>query len=184
MSAPVWKPVLSQGAVAGSLAALASTVALAMAGRRQAGSAAAPINAVSHWYWGDEAFQHKEADLSHTVVGYLTHHGAAVFWASLYAAVAHDQAQTRTVQGVLKGALATSALACFVDYRLTPKRLVPGYEQHLSRRALAGVYAAFAMGLAAGAWACRESYGERRSGAEPGVQPGAAPAAGRESRND
>jgi hypothetical protein len=155
-----------------------------MAGRRQAGSAAAPVNAVSHWYWGDEAFEHRELDISHTAIGYLTHHGAAVFWASLYAALAHHQPQTRTIPGVLKGALATSAIACFVDYQLTPKRLVPGYEQHLSRSALAVVYAAFAAGLAAGAFACRGNYADQQDSARGGTRNGTAGATGRESGND
>lgn len=91
-----WKTVLAQGALAGSLASVLSTAVLVIAGRREAGSAAAPINAVSHWYWGDEAPHCQRTD--------LTHHGAATFWA------------------------------------------------------LAGVYAAFAVGLGAGALALRDHY--------------------------
>lgn len=50
-------------------------------------------------------------------------------------------------------AAATSAVACFTDYRLTPRRLQPGFEQRLSTASLTAVYAAFAFGLAAGALA-------------------------------
>jgi len=35
---------------------------------------------------------------------------------------------------------------------LTPKRLTPGFEHELSRTAMAGVYAAMAVGLAAGVY--------------------------------
>jgi hypothetical protein len=37
-----------------------------------------------------------------------------------------------------------------VDYRLTPRRLMPGYERRLSQPSLLAVYAAFAAGLALG----------------------------------
>ncbi len=43
-----------------------------------------------------------------------------------------------------------SALACAVDYTITPKRFTPGYELSLSRPSLVAVYAAFAAGLALG----------------------------------
>ena len=43
--------------MAGSCASVLSAAVLALAGQREAGSAAAPINAVSHWYWGDRAFR-------------------------------------------------------------------------------------------------------------------------------
>ncbi|MDB5932288.1 MAG: hypothetical protein JWR60_3995 [Polaromonas sp.] len=152
------KLVLTQGALAGGLASLLSTAALAIAGRRQSGSAAAPINAVSHWYWGDEALHRQGTDLTHTGAGYLTHHGAATFWATVYAALASGRPALRTTPGVLMGAAATSAVACFVDFRLTPHRFTPGYEHRLSNTALAAVYAAFAVGLAAGAMALRDRY--------------------------
>lgn len=167
MTLSPFKPVLSQGALAGSLAALASTGVLALAGRREVGSAVAPVNAVSHWYWGDEALQRADMDLGHTAVGYLTHHGAAIFWATLYAAACRDRPRSRTTAGILGGAAATSAVACFVDYRLTPKRFTPGFEHHLSTPAMVAVYAAFAAGLAAGAWAMRDAYREKPEPAPP-----------------
>jgi hypothetical protein len=46
--------------------------------------------------------------------------------------------------------VAVAALAYFVDYRLTPRRLTPGYERRLSGRALLAVYASLAAGLALG----------------------------------
>lgn len=153
-----WKLVIRQGLLAGSLASLISTAVLALAGRRESGSAAAPLNAVSHWYWGDEALRRQEADLSHTAAGYATHHVAATFWATLYAALASDRPELRTTPGVVLGAAATSATAALIDFRFTPQRFTPGYEHRLSTGALLAVHAALAVGLAAGALALRRQY--------------------------
>ena len=61
---------------------------------------------------------------------------------------------TPTVRRAL-AATAASAVACFTDYPLTPRRLHPGYEMRLSTPSLALVYGAFGLGLAAGALLCR-----------------------------
>jgi len=153
-----WTLLLTQGALAGSLASLFSTAVLAIAGRRQTGSAAAPLNAVSHWYWGDEALQKQDADWPHTAAGYLIHHGAATFWAVTYAALSSHRPALRTIPGVIAGAAATSAIACFADFRLAPHRFTPGYEHKISNGALLAVYAAFGVGLAGGALAMRDQY--------------------------
>ncbi|CDS54277.1 hypothetical protein [Polaromonas sp. CG9_12] len=172
-----WKLVLSQGLLAGSLASLISTAVLALAGRRESGSAAAPLNAVSHWYWGDEALRQQQADLAHTAAGYLTHHVAATFWATLYAALASNRPALRTTPGVVLGAAATSATACLVDFNFTPQRFTPGYEHRLSTGALLAVHAALAIGLAAGALALRDQYhdDERRKTREPEADEACAP---------
>lgn len=153
----------SQALTGGSLAALLSSAALALAGRYENGSAAAPINAISHWYWGDEALRRQRADTAHTVTGYATHHAASLFWAGLFAWAARRRPALRTRTGLVLGSVATSALACFVDFRLTPKRFTPGYEHRLSKTALAGVYAVFAVGLALGALAVQADAQRRHA---------------------
>jgi hypothetical protein len=140
-----WQEPLTQGVVAGSLASVLSSAVLVLLGRRQTGSAAASTNATSQWLWGKEALYRQKADLRHTVPGYLIHHGAAVFWATAYALLAHKRPGLRTPAGIAAGAVTTSAAACFVDFNLTPSRFTPGYG-------------AFAIGLAAGAWALRDRY--------------------------
>lgn len=155
-----WSVPLAQGAVAGSLASVLSSLVLAWMGRRETGSASAPTNATSQWLWGDESLHQQQPDLRHTVNGYLIHHGASVFWATVYAAVARNRPALRSPAGIVAGAAATSALACFVDFNLTPGRLTPGFEHRLSRSARAAAYGAFAVGLAAGAWALRDRYPE------------------------
>lgn len=50
----------------------------------------------------------------------------------------------------IAGAAAAAAVAYFVNYRLTPERLTPGFEHRLSRKSMTAVYACFALGLALG----------------------------------
>ena len=57
---------------------------------------------------------------------------------------------TRLNRRQLLTAAGASALACTVDYTITPKRFTPGYEMRLSKASLAAVYAGFAVGLAVG----------------------------------
>ena len=40
-----------------------------------------------------------------------------------------------------------AALACFVDYKMTPERLQPGFEKRLSTPSLFMVYASFGAAL-------------------------------------
>jgi hypothetical protein len=144
---------LREGFVAGSIASVASAVVLAWAGRRENRHAAAPINAVSHWLWDRESFQADEPSLRHTLTGYAVHHGASIFWGTVHAAAWGAQERNKRPAAALAGAAAAAALACFVDYHLTPRRLTPGFEQRLSTRSLALVYASFGLGLAAGSMA-------------------------------
>lgn len=140
------------GLVAGACASLASTVALAWAGWRHTGSCSAATNATSHWLWGDKAFAQRDPSWQHTGLGYLIHHSTATFWAFLYAWAegARLRGQRPLVRLISAGIAA--ATACAVDYTITPKRLTPGFEVHLSRRSMTGVYALFALGLAVGCW--------------------------------
>ncbi|MCB5191477.1 hypothetical protein LG198_12130 [Methylobacillus arboreus] len=118
-----------------------------MAGKLENKAYAAPINAISHWIWGDDAARHDKADLRHTLVGYGIHHASATFWAIIYEHATKSRPVGNAVQ-LYADAAVISALACFVDYHLTPHRLRPGYEMRLSRMSLLVVYAAFALGLA------------------------------------
>lgn len=152
-----WNTALRRGAIGGTTASLLSTAALALCGRREAGSAYAPTNAVSHWIWGEEALREDTPTLRHTVPGYLIHHGSAMFWSVLFERVCGPLLDRREPAVTLGAATAASAVACFVDYQLTPRRFQPGYETHLSRPSLAVVYGAFGVGLALGAMLCRRS---------------------------
>jgi hypothetical protein len=131
----------------GSLAGLVTTAAVALAGRREARSAAAPINATSHVMWGDEAGTADGVDLKHTVPGLLINAGAGVFWALVHELLlARSHARNRATAAATGAAV--SALAYAVDYHLIPRRLTPGWELRLSRRGVALGFVALGASLA------------------------------------
>jgi hypothetical protein len=142
-----WSRTLQRAALSGTLASILSTLTLALLGRREAGSAAAPINAVSHWYWGKRAARQDDASLRYTLPGYLTHHAASIFWALFYERLFGRRAEPTPATALATG-VAVASLAALVDYTITPKRLTPGYEERLSPPSLVVVYTAFAIGLA------------------------------------
>jgi hypothetical protein len=146
-----WKTAARDALVSGSMASVTSTAALMVCGEARLGRPFAPTNAVSHWFWGAPATRADRFSLRHTVVGYLTHHAASVFWALWHEKLfGSAKVARRTPALALGDAAATAAFAYVVDYRLTPRRLMPGYERRLSRRSLFAVYTAFAAGLALG----------------------------------
>jgi hypothetical protein len=129
----------------GGLAGLTSLVAMGICGRLQTGSAAAPINAPSHWIWGERALHQDGWSLRYTATGLAIHQGSAVFWGLLHQWMRRRDSRPGTV---VRDAIVTSAAAAFTDLALTPPRLTPGFEQRLTPRGLAWTYALFAVGLA------------------------------------
>lgn len=154
-----WSDALQEALVAGSIASLLSAAALAVAGRRECRSAAAPVNAPSQWLWGARALRADQADRKHTAAGYLIHHFAATLWAALHAAVLADRRGMERPGPALAAAAVTSAVAALVDLRLTPERFTPGFQHRLSTAALVATYGCFALGLAAGSLAVRRARG-------------------------
>lgn len=145
-----WNDSIRRGVVSGAVASVLSTVALSVRGKRDSGSAVAPVNAVSHWIYGDKAIRRERPSTKYTLPGYLIHHASATFWAVLYERYFRRKLDRRDPARMLGAAATTSALACFTDYQLTPPRLRPGFEQRLDRTSLAMVYAVFGLGLVAG----------------------------------
>lgn len=152
-----WKTAAQRGLVSGATSSVLSTVALALLGKREDNSHFAPTNAISHWYWGDKAARRDRPSLRYTLTGYAIHHTSATFWAILFERACGDLLDRREAATTLAIGTAAAGVACFVDYELTPQRLKPGYEKRLSREALAVVYGAFGLGLAAGAMLCRRN---------------------------
>lgn len=137
------RPVLAPALLSGTLASIASTAMLVIMGHRELGDAAAPLNGPSQWVWGRDAKYCNGFSVRHTLVGYAIHHLASVGWAALF--------ERCRGKGCAGPAVAVSAVAGMVDFRLTPRRLRPGFEKRISRRAVVLVYCTFALGLAASA---------------------------------
>jgi len=139
-----WRILARRANVSGAAASILSAIALAICGRLELRDPWAPLNGPSQWIFGTHAAHKNGLSLRYTLTGYLIHHLASLFWALTFE-------RLRSRRSIAAPAAATAAIACFVDYQLTPRRMTPGFERRLSRKSLGVVYAAFAIGLAAGA---------------------------------
>ena len=140
-----WTDVAQDAVVSGSVACAATAAMAAWRGTRDGNSAMAPINATSHVLWGPSAADVHVADLKHTASGLLINEGAGVFWAALYERLFGADADKGNAVRALAGGGIVAAIAYVTDYHLVPKRLTPGWEQRISGRSLALVYAALAV---------------------------------------
>lgn len=166
------KDFVGRSLVSGTSASVLSTIALACGGHFDCRNTLAPVNAVSHWVWGDRAIHANGPAWRYTAVGYVIHHAMSVFWAAFYEAwVGRSPQRQRPAAAILAG-LAVAAAACVVDLRLTPKRLTPGFERRLSPWSLALVYVAFGLALPL-VTLCRP-----RQGQDARAIPAATPSAG------
>jgi hypothetical protein len=150
-----WVGNAASAVVSGTAASLAMTVALALLAKKEHKGALQPINSTSHWLHGEEAGSFRPMDVSHTAIGFGTHHVAALFWAAIFQAWLANRRESTPLL-VMQQAAIMSAIAAAVDYGITPKRLTPGWEEVLSKRSIAITYAAMALGLAGGALLARE----------------------------
>ncbi len=151
------KRALSSGTVAG----IAVISAAALAGKRETGSYAAPLNATSHVVWGEAAARQDRSSMKYTLTGFLLNHASAIFWATVYEKFfGRPSAQSVRQSSPLRplvGAAAVTAGAYLTDYYLMPKRLTPGFELRLSGKSLAAIFGVLALGLAA-----RDLIGQRQ----------------------
>ncbi len=142
-----WRQTMHDAWISGSAASIASTICLSLVGKAELNRPAAPINGPSQWVWGRYAPYENCFSLRYTVVGYLIHHAASVFWAILYEKLRRQMTRADATPAVMPAAVITTA-AYIVDFHFIPKRLTPGFEHRLSKRALLTVYGSFAIGLA------------------------------------
>lgn len=140
--------IASDAVVSGSAASLASAAALMACSAIHEGSAAGGLNGPSQWLWGEAEAYSREATLRHTAVGYGIHHATSIFWALLHETVFGGSRRRKPALQHCAEAVASAATAYVVDYHLTPPRLRPGFEKHVSRNGMVAAYAAFAAGLA------------------------------------
>jgi hypothetical protein len=139
----------SAAVLSGTVASLLTVAALAVLARREHRAAVQPVNATSHWLHGETAGLVRDADIAHTGLGYATHHAPAVFWALPFEVWLAARPPGRA-RDVLRDASMVATIAAVVDYALVPRRLTPGWEAVLSKRAIGVTYVVMALGLAAG----------------------------------
>ncbi|HEY0879018.1 MAG TPA: hypothetical protein VGE10_11270 [Zeimonas sp.] len=144
-----WPEAMRDGMVSGALAAATTVGMLALRGRREDGSAAAPLNAVSHVYWGDRALRQDGTSVRYTGAGLATHVVSALLWGVLYEKLLGERSPRPLARLVCDTAAASAAIAA-VDFGFVPDRLTPGFQHRLSTASLLGVYVALGLGLAAG----------------------------------
>lgn len=139
----------ADAAASGAIAAVTTTAAITMLGHQRDESAWAPLNAVSHILWGDEAATHTEKSLAYTASGAALNAGAMLSWGAVYAGLL-TLLPRRTPAAALGVGVVTAALAYVTDYHVVPRRLTPGFEKRLGAGEMAIIYGALAIGLAAG----------------------------------
>ena len=136
--------------ISGVAGGVSSHVAASIFSRREHGRSELPMHAVSHIAWGDSPESHRGRKLHNAIIGSALHHGASVFWAVFFEALFGRRAEPSTAAAIAGGAT-IAATAYVTDYYLVSDRFKPGFEAYLPDRALFIVYAALALGLAAGA---------------------------------
>jgi hypothetical protein len=147
-----WKQWARGIADGSSRAQVATVAACAVCGWIEKRSGLAPINAVAHVLYGDEAFGPAASTWTprsvrrYTLPALAVNWAAMAGWAALFELLAPRGA---SASRKLAAGAGTSLIAWFVDYRLVPPRLTPGIEAHLSGRSIFWVYVALALAFAA-----------------------------------
>jgi hypothetical protein len=128
-----------------------TAAAIAAAGKIEDDNALAPLNAISHMAWGEEAAQHEEFSFKYTMIGMALNKWAQIGWAGMFEVLRRPLSRKNRVAGALGAATITAATAYVVDYHLVPKRLTPGFEDRLSCRSMVAIYGVMALTLAVSA---------------------------------
>ena len=147
---PSW---IARTHLSGTLAAVLSSVVVAVCSACEARAPLAGVNAASQWFWGRRAKRHTRPSWRYTAVGYLVHHVSSLFWAGIHEAWCLHRPASPRASATRAAVVAAAALV--VDYTITPRRFRPGFERHIGPVSIATVYVAFGVGLFAGAWARR-----------------------------
>ena len=133
-------------ALSGAVASVLSSVVVAFCSACETGRPVAGVNAASQWLWGRRAKRQMGPSWRYTAVGYAVHHFSSMLWSGIYE-YWNRRAATHSLAGAARRAAVVGALACAVDYTVTPRRLRPGFERHIGPTSIAAVYTAFAVGL-------------------------------------
>jgi hypothetical protein len=146
-----WSKALRNTLPIAGLTGATTVVAAALCGWRENDNAVAPLNAVSHIVWGDEATTQENISTKYTATGVALNVMAMFGWALIFAKLfpTPGKLAKRAASSFSGGAL-VSLLAYIVDYHLVPKRLTPGIESRLSCGSLLVIYIVLALSLGLG----------------------------------
>lgn len=136
------RSLLTDACVTGAITALATFAIPALSRRARGESVAAPVNAESHVFWGDEASRHDDLSMRYTAVGAATHVGACLWWGGIYEAAMGDPLHSSD-DADWRGAAATALGAYVLDYHLLPRRFTPGFEKRYSAGDMLAFFATF-----------------------------------------
>ncbi|MCW7539804.1 hypothetical protein OOT46_18375 [Aquabacterium sp. A7-Y] len=150
-----WTAAVKDAVVSGGAASITSAALLALRGRKETGSAVAPLNATSHIIHGDEALNVDRPTVRHTATGAALHAASGIFWGVLFEKLLGREREPRSAAAVARNAIKATAVAAVVDLVVVPRRLTPGFERRLSGKSLWMVYGGLAVGMAMGAWLMR-----------------------------
>lgn len=142
-----WKRAFKDAVMVGTVAGLTSLAAMAVRSRSETRTPWASVNAPSQWVWGDKALRQDGASWRYTATGFLVHQLSAGFWALLQEKFAGSDRSPRSLSALMRDAAFTAALAAWVDLRVVPQRLSPGFQHRLSFPSLVAVYGLFGAGL-------------------------------------
>jgi hypothetical protein len=145
-----WNTALRSSVRIGGLTGLATAVTAALCGWRESNNAVAPLNAISHIVWGEEATAQEQVSAKYTATGLVLNISAMFGWAFVFAAIFGGRQKSNRAAVSLSGGVLVSILAYIVDYHVVPKRLTPGIEARLSARSLLAVYSVLALSLGLG----------------------------------
>ena len=145
-----WKDIALDALATGKLATVATAATIAVCGKAELDNPVAPLNAVSHVVFGEEAARQDKASLKYTGTGLVLHDAACTSWAALHEQFFGKSVQEGNVPSAFIGGGLTSAIAYLTDYYIVPKRLTPGVEKRLSSRSLLAMYTVLALSLAFG----------------------------------
>ena len=106
-----WSSAIFNSLVSGAVASVVSTVALSILGKVELGKSAAPVNGPSQWIWGRHAPYQDHFSLRYTILGYVIHHAASVFWAIWYEKLRQQLPPAQSTAAALAPAVATTEAA-------------------------------------------------------------------------
>ena len=133
-----------------AVTAVATTAVTALCGAIDNRNPAAPVNAISHIAWGEEAASQEAVSIKYTLTGVALNAAAMVSWAAVHHLVWRPRERRPNAMGALARGAATAGMAYVVDFHVVPGRLTPGFEKRLSRGSILAIYAALAVSLALG----------------------------------